>query len=961
MTRTIDDAPAGASGPQPENAVEILNKVIAWQKNVVEITNRLMEDEAVNLDQSINEALRQTGLMAGSDRTYVFRLRAPNRLDNTHEWVAEGIVPALDALQDLDDSIMAEWRADLTAGQSVSIPRICDLPETSYLKEILAAQGIKSLLVVPMRRDGVLKGFVGYDAVRSFRQFSDPEIELIQSVANTMNAVTERAAAEQTAAHATQLFQDESERLRATINAIPDLLIEMDASGTFVSVAPGAGIHLVFPFNDMVGKLPQDILTPDLVAVAERIMSDVDLLGGATNVEFPLMQPDGVHWLQANASPKSLDEKRGYLILIRDITVSRRQQERILQLSKIVELTSSLVIITDANYGITWCNPAFEQLSGWKLDEIIGKTPAIFIKQSKENNRNYKRVQKTLKKHDHVQVELLNVSKSGIEYWTQTDFTTVRDADGNISGLIAVQGDITDLKRSHKRAIHDRSVAIEESSDGIGVTQDDGGFTYMNPALEALFNIDRSNDVAGYSLKNFYLADTSEKLLEHLSSSSSSGGRWRGEVRADIGGRHSVIHELSMTKREDGGWVCVLHDVSERNFLEAERAKLREELQIAERRDAISELATGVAHDLNNLVAVVQGTAELIEQQVSENTEIRQGTNRIIGAMEMARNLVNNLSRLDRVEEARTKQDLETLLQQACDLLGARRIREHSVKTHVPSMPVSVWASVTDVLQVLTNLAVNACDAGPGGSNKVDLTIMANGSPLPNRRPDVGYTLAGCDYSLVIISDTGNGIDPENRAKLFERYFTTKGDNGTGLGLAIVATILRENHAMIWVDSSRGQGTQVTVAWPSHSPDRPVQSTHLTEDQPDTDTTLVGSRILVVDDEPDLAEIFSNMLRAVGATPVCVSNAKVAMKLLKDNSQDWSALLTDFDMPIHSGLDLAQVAKRRKVSLPVVLVTALPERAIQHHTFFASILPKPTTAKRLTATISKVVQNQTTQ
>jgi CheY-like chemotaxis protein len=226
---------------------------------------------------------------------------------------------------------------------------------------------------------------------------------------------------------------------------------------------------------------------------------------------------------------------------------------------------------------------------------------------------------------------------------------------------------------------------------------------------------------------------------------------------------------------------------------------------------------------------------------------------------------------------------------------------------------------------------------------------------MPGRAPDVGRVAPEAGYSVVTISDTGTGIAAEHLPKLFERYFSTKGNAGTGLGMPIVATILRENDAALWVDSKAGAGTSVTVAWPSAGPE-PLAGAITRRAGPDTAPGLPsGLRILIVDDVPDVAEVLASIVSMAGGNVVSTSDPASALGMIADPTASWSVLVTDLDMPGQTGADLARAAARRDPPLPVLLVTALPERATRDSHLFAGVLSKPVDAGRLIRLVRAVV------
>jgi PAS domain S-box-containing protein len=788
----------------------MLLNVIDWQGLVVEITNTLMKADTADLDHTIRDALRLTGELAGSDRTHVFRLRDPARLDNTHEWVADGIDPVIDELQDISADILVDWIDELNAGQSIYIPDVADLPQTSVVKDELLSQGIKSLLAVPMLRNGRLRGFVGYDAVCQYRSFLPAEIQLLQSVANTLNVVIELAAAEAAEATARRLLKDETDRLRATMAAIPDLLLETDREGRFVSVNVGSWLQPYRPPEDYIGNMLEDVLPRHISKLAREAMAIVDRDGRSSGHEYQASVNNELLWYQLSVSKIHTTNEFGYLFLVRDITQSHRQQQQILRLGKIAELTSNLVVVTDPKDRIEWVNPAFERRSGWRLDEVVGKTVESFLLTSAIDRAKRERIRRAIREGKGIRTELLNKAKSVEEYWTSVDINSLQADDRGLTGFVAVHTDITEMKQSLARELQDRAIAIEEASDGIALVNSDTFFTYTSPAYRTLFGICSKEDISSLNLVDFYPVSLVEEQKEL-----SSGGVWRAEALAVLRDGIPFPHALSLSRRALGGYVVIAHNSRHRIAANAERTRLNDEFNIAQRRNAIAELATGVAHDLSNLVFVVDGASDLIEMLSSDNAEILAGTQRIKRATGMARELMSSLGRFDRPNALRTILDLRVLARQVRGLLGGKRISEHAIKITAPVMYIPVWANGIDVQQVLVNLAINACDAKKGETNIVNLTILPKDATAPESKPNVGELCPNRHYSFAVVSDTAGGIYPKHRAKLFKRYFTTKGDKGTGLGLPIVATILSENDAVLWLDSTFGLGTIATIAWPS--------------------------------------------------------------------------------------------------------------------------------------------------
>lgn len=930
--------------------------VVDWQRNIVDITNKLLNARSEVIDTEIHSALARTGQLARSDRTYVFRLRAPDRLDNTHEWVADSIAPMMEELQDLPDTLLDDWREDFEVGRSVDIPDVNALPDESAVREILQMQGIRSLLAVPMLLDGHLTGFVGYDAVRTQRRFLPIEIELLHSVANAIGVVLDRFRAESEAFDANLRLELERDRYRATLAAIPDLVLELSAEGRFIGYSAGARVAPAYPLDGVIDRVPEEVLPEHLARLAREIMLVVDRDGYAGGYRYAMTIDRKDRWFEVSAAAKRAEEGGGgYVFLVHDITESHQQQVQIRRLGRIAELTSNLVIITDPEGRIDWVNPAFEARSGWKLDEVRGRKPGDFLQSPKTDRATLDRISDAIRHVRPVQAQLLNCNRAGQHYWIAMDIQPLIDDAGRLDGFVSVQTDITELKKVHQRALRVRALAMETASDGIAISNSDGHYFFMNNAHRKMFGVDPHEDVSNLSWQAFVPPAERDRFISEEWPKLEATGSWRGELSGLHRNGRLIQQEITLSRTDDGGLLCLARDVSEQRALENDRAQLRENLQLAQRRETIAQIASGVAHDLNNLVAVVAGTVSLLEIQSAGKVEIGVGLTRITRAMDAARDLVAGLGRSTRTTAPRTQFDLRQILAEAVDLLGSKRRKLHSIQVELSEDAQQVWANHTELLQVILNLALNACEAASDGSSHVALVVGTRNAAALQRKPDVGEFDPNGAYSVFQVSDTGTGLDPTVRDTLFETYVTTKGSAGTGMGLAIVAGILRDNASALWFDSVADKGVTVTVAWPqTGAPPQPATNKILPVA---CATSLAGHRILVIDDVVDVADVLSEMLETDGATSIAVSDPEEALALLSDNPGLWSAVVTDLDMPTINGVEIAKTAARLEPPIPCVLITALPERVPNDRDLFHSVLSKPIKAQSLIRDVRDAVSS----
>lgn len=929
-----------------------------WQ--IIELTNDLLGHQGPDIDAHINLALARVGQLVGVGRSYVCRLQPPGQISTTHEWTAPGVPVTLNIGQDLPLGLLDPWHDQLQEPRPVAIEDVDALPKELPTRGILQEQGVKSMVAAPMRRNGKFAGCVGFDCTLRPRSFTPDALRLMQSVANAIDVLLFRRDAEQEARIAKAKLQAHSDRQTAMLSAVPDLVLELDTKGRCIADNNGAGQHQILIKTACLGKTIRQLFPPELAARFRKTMRAVKADGIRRSLDYD-QEIDGVtHISNALIARRNANgPKDGWFVVLRDITSSRVQERRIAQLSKIAELTSHMVILTDADANIEWVNPAFEKRSGWRLDEIRGRRPESFLRSRRGARLAGSRVEYALSRGSHSQTEILNQDRAGVEYWVSMDVQPMLDDTGTVQGFVSVQTDITELKRKHSREVYDWKLAIAGASDGIAMLNAQGQFLFMNHAYRDMFGIPDSESVKAVSWRDLYPSEAADWFSTQAWRRIVAGRALRVDLRGKHRAGHTVRQELSLNTRADGGLLVIARDISDRARAEAEKARLRHQLQVAQEREVISHLAAGVAHDLHNIFAVVSGTASLLESGLTDNDEALSGIRRIKRAAQMAIDLGAGLTTLGRNDAHPMQQDLRDLVRQGVDLLGTTRIEQHGIVPKLPDSAQPVWADGTKLLQVIVNLALNACDADPDQPTAVRVEVLSAAGWHPSRPADAGTWSLDRRYRVFQVADDGPGVAPEDRARLFEPYFTTKGAAGTGLGLTIVANILQQSDAAMWFDTVPGEGTTVTIAWPESVAEPilllpPAAQTEKGDESPEVGT-LVGRTILVVDDAPDVADVLAEMLDLAGAETLAVSDAQEAEALLMESPGLWSALVTDLKMPGKSGVDLARTAAALDPPVPCVLVSSQIGGLEFPAGLFAAVLPKSTEAPTLISAVQRAI------
>jgi two-component system cell cycle sensor histidine kinase/response regulator CckA len=365
-----------------------------------------------------------------------------------------------------------------------------------------------------------------------------------------------------------------------------------------------------------------------------------------------------------------------------------------------------------------------------------------------------------------------------------------------------------------------------------------------------------------------------------------------------------------------------------------ERKQMERVLSQTQRLESLGQLAGGIAHDMNNLLAIILNYADFALESIADEPageEIRE----IRAAAERAGALVRQLLLFAR-QEAVSEQllDVSEVVGELQKMLG-RTLGEHiELRTALVQSPWSIKADRAQVEQVAMNLAVNARDAMPDGGT---LTISTTNCTIePGSRNALADHIEPGGYVCLEVSDTGIGMPAEVVSKAFEPFFTTKPTgSGTGLGLATVYGIVTKAGGSVRIDSESGRGTVVKAYWPVAQRSRHGEVSLVPSESADPTRTPAGETILLVEDEDALRAIATRLLRAEGYEVLAAGLPSAAIELAEPAEQSIDLLLTDLVMPGMPGAALVEHLHRTRPALPVVYMSGyvarsgdLPEGAV---------------------------------
>lgn len=399
-----------------------------------------------------------------------------------------------------------------------------------------------------------------------------------------------------------------------------------------------------------------------------------------------------------------------------------------------------------------------------------------------------------------------------------------------------------------------------------------------------------------------------------------------------------------LIRTEDGAPLMMFgthEDITERKRAEEEKASMREQLQQAQKMEAIGRLAGGVAHDFNNTLMAMLLQLNLLQTSPGLDNEMRELLHGLTAGAKRAANLTRQLLLFSRRAVLQMKPaDLNDIVQNLLSMLG-RLIGEHHRLEFTPQdNALAVFADIALIEQALLNLTLNARDAMPSGG----IIRIRTGARTWTQEACLGHARRKPGlHACLEVHDTGCGIAPENMASIFEPFFTTKPEGrGSGLGLATVEGIVTQHNGWVEVESSVGRGSLFRI----YIPLTKVGQTGVSAPQALASPSCAGREvILLVEDEPLVRSITRRNLERIGYRVHEAKEAAEALTLWKREEGRVDLLLTDMVMPGRmSGLDLARELRGARPDLPVIIMSGYSdeyERLSSGSGVTVSFLQKP--------------------
>ena len=465
------------------------------------------------------------------------------------------------------------------------------------------------------------------------------------------------------------------------------------------------------------------------------------------------------------------------------------------------------------------------------------------------------------------------------------------------------------------------------SVDAINVWDPDLRMIDANPAYFKMYGYSREA-VIGKSFPSDLPIDHLE-ALHALVRRTLAGESCQVEMMATrMNGERFAVEVRTIPVRYRGAThaITVARDITESRAAEAERARLEEQLRQAQKMEAIGHVAGGIAHDFNNILTSILGYVQLAAEHpaATRNMKLKRQLDHAQASARRARDLIQQLLTFARGRRGnRSAISLPAVVGEAQVLVRSVMPSTLELVATIGDVP-NVLADTVQLEQVLLNLCINARDALNGvGTVKVAVrpALVADGVCASCRKRFAG------EYVELAVCDDGPGMAPEVLERVFEPFFSTKTvGKGSGMGLAVVHGIVHEHGGHIIVDTLRDRGTTIRVLLPAtEGAAAAPPSARAGRGRSRTDRSKLRGRVLVVDDEPSVAEFMRELLDSWGLEASTAAEPEAALSLLRKDAAGYDLIITDQTMPRMSGLQLAEEISRMAAAPPVVLYTGYAE------------------------------------
>ena len=731
-----------------------------------------------------------------------------------------------------------------------------------------------------------------------------------------------------------------------------------DAGGRFRYLSPGYYRMFGFSEDDLTGRTVNeiydsalaDIYTDNNRLVLEQQRATENVLPGVRRdgsageflvVKFPIIAP-------------GQEPLVGSLAL--DVTEHRKAEKTLTEsearFRSYFELPLHGIAINSPAKGWIQANDRICSILGYPRDELMTMSWAeiTYAEDLEGDLLQFGRLMSG--EIDQYELEKRFVRKDGRVIWTSIAVGGVRNPDGSLAYSIGVLSDIDERKQAEE-ILREQATLLDKAQDAIIVHDLNDRILYWNHSAERLYGSTAAESV-GRPIKQLLYHDSAAFL--HAKEKTLSKGEWVGEIQqCSSTGQLLVVEGRWTLVRDDHGRpksiLTINTDITERKNLEQQFLR-------AQRMESIGTLAGGIAHDLNNVLAPILMSIELLRMEETNprrlgilttiESSTRRGADMIKQVLSFARGV------MEQQDDVR----VGSLLEEIEKIINETFLKNIRVNCTIPADLWTVQGDPTQLHQVVLNLCVNARDAMPEGGT---LGITASNAILDEVYAAMNIEAKPGPYLIIEVADSGAGMPPAVMERIFEPFYTTKEQGkGTGLGLSTSQAIVKAHGGFIRVESDGASGTKFSVYLPAHTASGAPAEAPVLGDLPQG----AGELVMVVDDEAAVRQITRETLETFGYRVLQASDGVEAIALYTARQDEIDVVLTDMMMPVMDGPTMILVLTRLNPQVRIIAASGLYVDSMRAKASAAGVrhfLPKPYAADAMLRALRDLVQDKPPQ
>ncbi|WP_395751219.1 PAS domain S-box protein [Prosthecobacter sp.] len=755
----------------------------------------------------------------------------------------------------------------------------------------------------------------------------------------------------------------ESKRfLQSTLDALTTHIAILDENGTIIEVntawnhfaiennfkgsSYGVGENYLTLCDRSTGRFSEEA-----VEVAQGIRSVMAGSRQEFHMEYPCHGPRGPRWFVVRVTRFCGGGPLRVVVAHENITERKMAEEALREseerFRQIAETIQEVFWITDTSkQKVLYVSPAYERIWG-RSCESLQTNPQNWLEAIHPADRDRVLHAAVTKQADGTYDEEYRVIRpDGSLRWIHDRAFPVHDGHGEAYRVVGVAQDITEHKGSRDR-LQEQASLLDKARDAILVRDLNHGITFWNKSAEMLYGW-TAEEVRGRHTGDFLYRDMAG--YERAITAVLSKGEWSGEIQHVTKSGATVLIEARWTLvRDDAGRpqavLAINSDITEKK-------KLEQQFLRAQRMESIGTLAGGIAHDLNNVLAPIMMSIELLRLTSRDQRALTVLATIETSAKRGAEMVKQILSFARGVEGERMLIDVRHVIQDMQHLVQDTFPKEIVFRSELDKELPLFSGDHTQLHQVLLNLCVNARDAMPHGGT---LTISATCLQVDDNYAGMTPGSKPGRYLMIKVTDSGTGIPPEVVDKIFDPFFTTKEQGkGTGLGLSTVLSIVKSHGGFLNVYSEPGNGTTFSVCFPALEGSEAVTA----RAQHDTHPRGGDELILIVDDEAAVRAITQQTLENYGYRVLVAADGTEAVALYSMHRHEIAVVVTDMMMPVMGGQATIQVLQRLNPEVKIIAASGLANDGSSARATAMGVkhfLPKPFTAQTILTALHEVL------